>query len=385
MNPFSCMIMNDIFKTNLFSSILVGHTDGKISILKNSTDTETIVETKGTGIQCMLGGWASLGSDGTGSSAGSDLIAGDSSGHVTIFHNGHILMKHSISPTSITALTINRDTVNDLSIVVGDMEGVLTALQPQEQVWRVRVFDSPVHPATGEMIPQENEEFGVGISHGIRCLFSVSLCDRFGVLSNYILAGDSTNHLYFYNQGTHILTLPTSSPINTICQGFFTTRQQSSNQLSDNNNLIHLVKRQKLANNDKYDDIRDGNYQDLVVGCDDGLIYLLQNFQLIPFIRVGHPVTVLKPFHPTPTRSSYRSNLNDYLLCAGHFNGLKIYFQGKLVGSWETSDWVHSIDVGDIDHDHINEIVVGTLNSTLFSFKLLDVCNKVKDETIPTP
>lgn len=36
----------------------------------------------------------------------------------------------------------------------------------------------------------------------------------------------------------------------------------------------------------------------------------------------------------------------------------------------ELSDWLHSCSVGDVDHDGVDEVVVGLLDNTIKAYKL---------------
>jgi len=81
------------------------------------------------------------------------------------------------------------------------------------------------------------------------------------------------------------------------------------------------------------------------------------------YIKVSCTITKLIPF-------SHQEVPYDYLLCAGHFNALKIFGQGQLLVELKTSDWIQSLAVGDVNNDGKNEIIVGLVNYMVHVFEV---------------
>eukprot|EP01103_Thecamoeba_quadrilineata_P014751 TRINITY_DN4477_c0_g1_i1.p2 TRINITY_DN4477_c0_g1~~TRINITY_DN4477_c0_g1_i1.p2 ORF type:complete len:145 (-),score=30.42 TRINITY_DN4477_c0_g1_i1:37-471(-) len=109
-----------------------------------------------------------------------------------------------------------------------------------------------------------------------------------------------------------------------------------------------------------------GGDREIALGCEDGRIYLLEGLKLRSFIKVGYTVTTVLSYQPT---KSSTPGLADYLICAGYFNAFNVYYQGTLVARTVTSDWVHTISIGDVDEDSAQEVVVGTLDNYLLCYK----------------
>lgn len=125
------------------------------------------------------------------------------------------------------------------------------------------------------------------------------------------------------------------------------------------------------------------NETQIAAGCDDGSVYLVSNYEVQHYCKVGHPVTGVAPFS---VRDKGGSKL-DALLCTGFFNAVKVFLDGKVSSSVcffkllksllkkfvteeKLSDWVLSCSVGDVDHDGKDEVVVGLFDNTVKAFKL---------------
>ena len=66
----------------------------------------------------------------------------------------------------------------------------------------------------------------------------------------------------------------------------------------------------------------------IALGCDNGFIYLVKNYQLKPFINVGNYISNIQAMD---VPSNYRTNgPHHMLLCAGHFNALNVYIEDKV-------------------------------------------------------
>jgi len=299
------------------SRILLGTTDGKIRILEGNQEIRTL-ESKGSAIFSMIvEDVTKLGAP--------DLIVGDAEGMITLFSNYEILSRMNLSKC-ITALT-----VDDNAVISGDRGGHLLAFQPPSDLrWKQRLVDS-------NSIPNQNN----GNNMSISCLLSTNMEDTFGLPIHVLLvASEASDHIHFYNQGTRIYSLPVPSKVRSLCIGYFVDigEEKPSTKLQ------------------------------IAAGCDDGFIYVIEDYKLIKYAKVGHPVVQLLPFH----FGSRNDNLNrfDYIFCTGHFNSIKIFWKGKLLKEQKTIDWVHAFSIG--ESDGIYELALAQLhNNTLQMFQIL--------------
>jgi len=226
---------------------------------------------------------------------------------------------------AVTSLDVDD---SSCAIAVGGRDGTLTTFRPpHEENWKVRLVDNSrsflpnqqISPFTGTAFSQEPS---------IRCLLSVLITDKYGIQLPVLLLCSGDHAIHYYNQGQRIFTLWFPNRINTLCHGNF------------ENNIT------------------------IVAGCEDGFIYIVQDYTLRRYISVGHPITQLLPI-------KLEGHSIHSLLCVGHFNSLKVYHQSKLLIEHKTSDWIHTMSVGDVDNDGKEEIVVGLVSNLVQVFKVI--------------
>jgi len=227
---------------------------------------------------------------------------------------------------SVSALTVDIDQANNFTIIAGDRGGTLTGFQLQGHLYKVRVEDD----TSLKSLPQASKKSKLfSRDRSINSLLSVIIQDKFGIDTNYLLVSESSSLLHYYNQSLRVHSLELPSKINTICVGSFQNKKTKQ----------------------------------IIAGCLDGFIYLIEDYQVKRYIKVSCTITKLIPF-------SHQEVPYDYLLCAGHFNALKIFGQGQLLVELKTSDWIQSLAVGDVNNDGKNEIIVGLVNYMVHVFEV---------------
>jgi len=199
--------------------------------------------------------------------------------------------------------------------VAGDSLGVITAFGINTDFYyKIRLADDKgiksilFRQATG------NELKNISYDPSIKCLHTAILSDLYDVHSSYLLVSDGSCLLHFYNQGNRVYTMSFPASVIQVCSGYFTNTQQLQ----------------------------------LVAGCDDGFIYLIEKFNYKRYINVGYSIAKLATLS--------MDNKMDILLCSGHFNGLKIYQKDELLIDYKTTDWIHSLDT------YSNRILIGQTN-----------------------
>jgi len=319
MFDFNVMVVGEPFNSNA-PKTLFGCADGKVRIF-NKHKEEDILETKGGAIQGIL--LHDMSRYGT-----VDLITADAEGNVVVFSNSQILFRTSVA-YPVTCLCIDTDLRGYPSLVVGDMGGVLTSLQcHQSPLWKVRLPDDPF--ISVESSPSPSSSTICTNPSSIRCMISVNMSNENGMVSHYLLVAAGTPHLHFYSQGTRVLSLPTPSLVNTMCTGWFIDADQSL----------------------------DANNTQIAIGCQNGFIYILQNYELKRYAHVDQPVTLLKPLQ-IPSL-----DLNP-LVCAGYFNAIRVYHNKKMVIEKATQEWVQNISTGPNEEFHL-----GFRNNTACTYTL---------------
>lgn len=72
--------------------------------------------------------------------------------------------------------------------------------------------------------------------------------------------------------------------------------------------------------------------------------------------------------------SKNEESSNDFLLCTGHFNSLKIFHLGILLKTFKTSDWIHCLLVSKVRRKNSwhpdYHIFIGLLDSTIEVLKI---------------
>eukprot|EP01117_Protostelium_nocturnum_P004940 TRINITY_DN1790_c0_g1_i1.p1 TRINITY_DN1790_c0_g1~~TRINITY_DN1790_c0_g1_i1.p1 ORF type:complete len:360 (+),score=130.31 TRINITY_DN1790_c0_g1_i1:40-1080(+) len=309
------------------SGILLGLSDGKIKM--KGKEREESMETKGGSITNMMMQSVIPSSS---SHSNLQLISGDADGNVVLFSEGEIVSRYSCGCAAVTSLAFDP---NQQFILVGDSKGFITAFSsPSQFQWKIDTRENESKLEVRSVMTANRHSRDPSVN----CLHYTTILDRFGVTMQVLLVSNGTFFLYFYVESTLVFVLPTPSKINSICSGRFTSTENGN----EKNNQILL-------------------------GCQDGFVYMVENFQLIRFFRVGNPISLLKPFKRND------SNL-DSVLCVGHFNGIKLFENGNLLLDHKTEDWVHSLSLGSFfeskDQSDSNFIFAGQDNRSLSVFHL---------------
>ncbi|XP_053405304.1 uncharacterized protein LOC123566151 isoform X2 [Mercenaria mercenaria] len=262
-----------------------------------------------------------------------DLVTGDSVGMVTVFCNQQILCRHSLARDSIKCLQIHKDPLGNCSIVTSDESGYICAILPSKELWRININNLPTSKGPSE-------------KSVVTCLLSTDLVTPTGEKCSYILAADDSKRLHFVHQGEVVMTLNTPEVITAMCSGLFidTDKLDVGQEASSMKSHSHVA-----------------------LGCNNGAIYILHNFTITEeeFGNAKYHITHLI-CHPSV-------NLKvDLLLCAGHFNSLHVYHEGKKVGHYQTPEWINSMDISYTNKDRKPEIVVGCLDNSVTGINLLE-------------
>ncbi|XP_038066136.1 uncharacterized protein LOC119736180 [Patiria miniata] len=258
-----------------------------------------------------------------------DLVAGDSRGTMTIFCNGQILSRQSLSEHSLGCLQVDADATGNVSVISGDTGGVVHALLPYSPLWKLRL-DSPSQEAESR-------------SSVVKCLLATTLVSSSGRRSNYILASDDCRNLHFIQQGLIVLTLQTPSVITAMCYGNFLPKEEI-----------------------KTSEMQEATASQVALGGNDGSIIIMTDFQIHTTEYANFQLPIM---HLGAIATGHADEL-DSLLCAGHSHCLMLYHNRKLVNWYEASDWINSMAVADLDKNGEPEVLIGCRDGTLQALRV---------------
>ncbi|GAA5810369.1 hypothetical protein MFLAVUS_003790 [Mucor flavus] len=290
------------------NDILIGTTAGRVLILNETKPVEGLLETKGGSIQSIklydLTGFGAL-----------DLAVGDCDGVVTLFSRQQILSKRDLG-SAVTDITIHSDLVGGCEIIAGDINGTVTSFQQHDALWKINIAGESAKLSTLGLVGRR--------SPSIRCMLSTVLKDRFGMDMTCLLVCDGWPLVHFIQTGVRIQTLRSPS-------------------------VIHSAGSYKLDS------------QQVLLAGQDGYIYIMINFEIFQWIKVGFCLSTLIKFRP----SVLSEEETDMVICTGHSNEVLIYQNGEQISHIRTSDWPHAITLGDVNADGQDELVLGLLDQTI--------------------
>ncbi|XP_072023306.1 uncharacterized protein [Amphiura filiformis] len=326
---FNVIAVGKLFRQTT-GGLVVGCEDGVIRLyhLPASSNVDAqlqlklCLETKGGPLQSLV-------LDDVTKFGSTDVISGDSRGTVTIFCNGQILNRQSVSGYSVNCLQVDKNATGNLSIVCGDSGGNLNALLPYSQVWKCQLGADSAQAATK--------------SPSVKCLLAATLASSSGQASNYVLAGDDCKMLHFLQQGTTVHRIQTPAVVTAMCCGQWLTKDE-----------VDVA------------DTRPGVVSQVALGGHDGSVYIMSNFQ----VHVIQYCNVLLPITQLSRLPSIHGDDLDLLLVAGHFSSVFLYHAKQLICKCEVPDWVNTMTVADIDHDGNEEVIVGCQDQTICALKL---------------
>ncbi|KAF2075159.1 hypothetical protein CYY_003549 [Polysphondylium violaceum] len=369
---FNVLIVGEIFKSTN-KHLLIGGVDGKIRVYLNKNEVETL-ETKAGAIQHLeLFDTTRFGSI--------DIISGDNSGNVIIFSNHQILYKDTLNG-SVTSIVTHQSSNNDFCIAVGNNNGIISTMKPhQPLLWK---YQLPLTSAIIDTLSQSDvlrdsrdnlelyrqhqinsEGLGSGGTSEYKSVVqikSVKGLDSFNNDFSFLIVSENTCFVHIIDQGKTLCSIPTPSPVNCMCVGYFDSRYSSDKQIA--------------------------------LGCENGFVYILHDdFKLDLYCQIGYPITSLLKLNTSDIKKEDNNNSNsndedsdsdnsdslfisgkkiivDYLFCTGNFNSLKVLKDRNMITEYKTDDWIHTLSIGDVENNSEKMIVIGKLNNTIEFLKI---------------
>jgi len=218
-----------------------------------------------------------------------DIVIGDENGEVSLISNNQVFLKHNFG-SSITNIEITKDMINNVEIIASDFSGIIHSFNNYNVNWKTRIINNNNSPMS---LPTINP---------IKCILPVVIKDRFNIETSYLLVSNNTLKLYFYQLGYKKFEIEVPSPINTICTGY-------------------------ISNKDE---------KEILIGCKNGNIYTIIDYKLYPLIESNEYINKIKTIS-IPSLSKEQ----DVIICSGQFNGLKFFFNKVLIYTFNTTDWIY--------------------------------------------
>ncbi|RUS80355.1 hypothetical protein EGW08_011894 [Elysia chlorotica] len=331
-----------IVASSLFSisgiNVVTGGEDGMVRIYQVTaqgldTKPKLELETKSGPIQCLAVHDITR-------FYNSDLIVGDSCGVLTMFCNKLILSRQSLTSDEdcINCVTVIQDNDNIPVAVCCSDSGVITAVRPNKLIWRLDLKNTN--------LPVESKRIA-SFAVKVTCLIGFVMTDVCGNKRLYILAADDAKRIHVISKGIIVRCIATPVNITAMCQG-------------------RIISPAKFEPYILGEESPEG--EQVALGGDNGAVFILDRFEVThEYINAQSPITRLKCLHQPESNT-------DLLLCAGHFNALQLYKDGLVLMEFETSAWVISIDLADVDEDGTDEVLISCMDNNVVVLKL--TCNE---------
>ncbi|KAJ1974947.1 hypothetical protein H4R34_004524 [Dimargaris verticillata] len=146
-------------------------------------------------------------------------------------------------------------------------------------------------------------------------------------------------------QQTLVMVIPLSAQPTTLCTGRFVSSHQP---IAPSEAPAH----------------QPVSYDNVLVGCSDGSVYLLDSMAAKPWFSCPYALTQMVAV-PRDDDST------DWVVCTGHNQNLYIYHDRACVQTHRLNDWPMDLAVGDIDGDGRPELLVLQGTATLIAYSLV--------------
>lgn len=132
-----------------------------------------------------------------------------------------------------------------------------------------------------------------------------------------------------------------------MCSGYFISDEPNEQKVSS------PAKTQRLTFDEQ-----------VAMATKSGAVFIFSNFSVLPYTNFSYPISQIKRLPASG------ADEQDAILCCGHFNKLCILQNRELVTSFETLDWIRSMELLDQKSSDVYQLVVGCLDNTV---KLLQI------------
>lgn len=335
---FNVLVAKKVFR-NLELCLVTGSDNGNVRVHKSIKKGGSITsfekdgqnyETKGGSIQTLL-------SENVTKFSSQDILVGDTNGLFTIITNGQILNRRCLCDSKISVVVMDTDSAGNTHIVVGSCTGTIVSVTPYEILWKCRL---------SEALKQEQQVSGKSLSI---TAMHIHRMQSTSIDSSYIVIADTEKRIHFFQNEVIVLTLNVPSIVTSMCTGHFINDDVTVDSTQNT-----TTKGQRYSNDEQ-----------IAMATKSGAVFVMSNFSIVPYTNLSYPITQLKRIPASGVDDV------DAVLCCGNFNKLCILQNRICVSSFETDDWIHTIDL--IDEDFRNGsllLVIGCVDSSVKLFRL---------------
>ncbi|KAI8068415.1 hypothetical protein BC940DRAFT_366950 [Gongronella butleri] len=342
----NCLLVGNPFgrQNRQGNDILIGSLHGRVLYVNRNKDVQLLCESKGGPVQCVLiqdldGSWQPT------------VLVGDCDGKVTFFRNQQIQGNIKIG-RPIHALVHHENEVGDHQLVAGDSHGSVTSFGLHATTWKQNLdyYSNNL----------DLHDSGAFQYMAVKCLHSVKLQDDRNARVSCLLACSGASTVFVvYEESIENIRTPT--PIESICSGFFVTKDEVERLRTRNEDGMDVDDEERPPTTATVD------VQVLLAG-QDGHTYIMIDFEIYPYFQAEWTVTHVLRFRPR----SLPSKETDMVICAGQSDVIAVYHHGKRVSEIKCKDWPQCIALGDLDQEGKDSLVVGYEDQSIdvFSFDL---------------
>eukprot|EP00241_Pyramimonas_parkeae_P004804 CAMPEP_0114264146 /NCGR_PEP_ID=MMETSP0058-20121206/23000_1 /TAXON_ID=36894 /ORGANISM="Pyramimonas parkeae, CCMP726" /LENGTH=365 /DNA_ID=CAMNT_0001380699 /DNA_START=162 /DNA_END=1259 /DNA_ORIENTATION=- len=252
-----------------------------------------------------------------------ELVAGDADGMLTIFSHEQILW-HGSFGKSVSALVAHEDASGCVSYVAGDVDGTLASFSQWERgpEWQARLSDTP----SKSQVCRNQAVYGTGV----RGLASGRFSQPHSTTATRLVAVCSEHEsVKFFHCGRLVQEVSVPDAIICITTGYFTVEAARCRTLQvaagGVGGTVYLISPW-------------GNVETHVISCDASFTTMVTCPSQPRLQDDGAGVDRNGACGPSDGDAT-----PDTLMCAGHFDGVRIYTNGVLVSNLRVGGWVHSM------------------------------------------
>ena len=156
------------------------------------------------------------------------------------------------------------------------------------------------------------------------------------------MVADSQKRLHFFQNGTLVKTLHLPSVVTSMCSGYFLNNTNSVNSTSAGEESAgEAPAKMTSPSPNKSQRLSSSADKQVAMATRSGAVFIFSNFVVLPYTNLPYAVSSVTRFPAVGVDDL------DAVLCCGHFNKLCILQNKRLVTSYETRDWVRSVDILD--------------------------------------
>lgn len=225
----------------------------------------------------------------------------------------------------------------------------MTSIKPhQNAIWRYKIpsvnqtlnslIDSDIIAINPNIKINYDTTNTIGTSLHIKDMKSVEGYDMFKNKFNYLVISENASFIHILDQGKRLCSIPTPSPVNCMCIGYFDSNLSTSSPSSNASSNSNSTSSSSASLSPQ-----------IALGCENGFIYLLVDFKIYPYCQIGHPITKLNKMkysdiNNNDNDNNYNGNNNsngddddddvdddlDILICTGYFNSIKMFYNKEV-------------------------------------------------------